>query len=175
MQARQGLSHRARGWLACAALAVASCYHYRASAPQVSNLSEPVSVTKWSYFWGLVQSADEDTSCRCMNNGIKEVTASTNFAYLLLGFVSLGVLLPVELTYVCGKPPVGGKWPDPPRQCKSGNGSGPVLLPVPPGGPPSASPEPTPAPLVSGSAEPGPVTPAPIPSVTPNDPDGGEF
>ncbi len=116
-----------------AALGMVGCYHYRVASPAVANLNEPVSVTQWSILWGIIQSKDEDTTCRCMNNGMSEVTASTNFGYLILGVVSLGIVVPTELTYVCGKPPVGGKWPDPPAQ-----GRCPSLrvFPAPPGGPP---------------------------------------
>lgn len=107
--------------LAIAAGALSSCYHYRVTAPQVANLNEPASVTKWSLFWGLAQSAAEDTSCRCMNGGLKEVTASTNFGYVLIGVASLGIAVPAELEYVCGKPPPGAPWPNPPsaEQCEN--------------------------------------------------------
>jgi hypothetical protein len=107
--------------LTIAVNALPSCYHYRVAAPQVANLNEPASVTKWSLFWGLAQSAEEDTSCRCMNGGLKEVTASTNYGYLLIGVVSLGTVVPAELEYVCGKPPPGAPWPTPPSadQCKN--------------------------------------------------------
>jgi hypothetical protein len=139
-------------------LALGGCYHYRVAAPQVSNLNEPVSVTKWAYLWGLLQEADEDTSCRCMNNGIKEVTASTHLGYLLLGVVSLGTVVPTELVYVCAKPPVGGKWPDPPAAA-----CGDVVI--------------LPPPVASSSAplRPVPSSTPPPRTTTPNDPDAGDF
>ena len=103
------------------------CYHYRVSAPQVADLSDPVSETKWSLAWGLVQEDASDSSCACKNNGIKEVTASTNLGYTLLSVVTLGIVVPVDVQYVCGKPPVGAPFPDPPRGCP-----GVVKLDVPP-------------------------------------------
>ena len=115
---------------------LSGCYHYRVSAPQVANLDEGRSETKWAFFWGLVQEPETDTSCVCKNNGLKEATASTNLAYLLLGVASLGIAVPTELEYVCGKPPPDGRWPDPPRHCPDY-----VDLPPPPAGhgtPPSA-------------------------------------
>jgi Bor protein len=112
------------------------CYHYRVSAPQVAALSDARSETKWSYFWGLVQESETDTGCLCMNNGLKEVTASTNAGYLLLSVVTLGAVVPTELEYVCGKPDPTGPWPTPPPNCP-----GQVDLPVPPDHAP-AEPEP---------------------------------
>jgi hypothetical protein len=104
------------------------CYHYRVTAPEVADLSDhPVSETKWAIAWGLVQEDASDTSCVCMNNGIKEITASTNLGYTLLSVVTLGVVVPMDVEYVCGKPPVGAPFPEPPRGCP-----GVVDLPVPP-------------------------------------------
>lgn len=137
----------------CASLVLGACYHARVAAPNVANLNEPVSVTKVSLLWGLAQSRAEDTTCTCLNNGIKEVTSNTNFGYLLLGVVTLGIVVPTELEYVCGKPPPGGQFPDPPRSSECPNI---VTLPPPPSSPaaPSSSATPTPAP--SSSAPMGP-------------------
>ena len=140
-----------RGLVLGSALCTGACYHARVSAPAVSNLNEPVSVTKVAWVWGLVQGHDEDTTCVCLNNGLKEVTATTNFGYLLLSVVTLGIVVPTELSYVCGKPPIGGKFPDPPSssQCRDI-----VVLPVPP--------SPT-------------ATPTAAPTSIPNDADAGVF
>jgi hypothetical protein len=124
------------------------CYHYRVSAPQVSDLSAvPVTETKWSLAWGLVQEEASDTSCACMNNGLKEITSSTNLGYALLSVVTLGIVVPMDVEYVCGKPPAGGPYPDPPSGCPNV-----VDLPVP-----------------------EPVTPLTPDAGIVHDPDDGEF
>lgn len=155
---------------ALATASLVSCYHYRVAAPQVSNQNEPISVTKWSFFWGLLQEADEDTSCACLNNGLKETTASTNLAYVLLGVVTLGTVMPLELEYSCAKPPPDGKWPNPPPAAQCGF----PVLPVPSGGAPApreSSDEPC-APTAPSSTPSGAPT---SPPVVPNDPDAGDF
>ncbi|HEY5955008.1 MAG TPA: hypothetical protein VIV60_00595 [Polyangiaceae bacterium] len=175
--------------LVAAAAGSVGCFHHRVAAPHVANFNEPVSVTKWSLFWGLAQSAAEDSSCRCLNGGLKEVTASTNYGYLLLGVASLGVAVPTQLEYVCGKPAPGAAWPTPPSP---GECSDIVVL-----APPPISVSKTRESKVgttsealttshNGSSNPPAIDPPLSPSVTPpapsasapfivNDPDAGSF
>ncbi|WP_394842148.1 hypothetical protein LZC95_34355 [Pendulispora brunnea] len=108
---RRDRSRRAVALLFIAA--TAGCYHYRVAAPAVANANEPIASTKWSLLWGTIQNESTDTSCICLNNGIKEVTASTNFGYVMLSIASLGIAVPIRMEYVCGKPPPGTALPPP--------------------------------------------------------------
>jgi hypothetical protein len=108
---------------------VSGCYNYRVAAPHVSNANEVRSVTKWAYLWGAIQEADEDTTCVCLNHGLKEVTAQRNLLHILVGTVTLGIAVPVRLEYQCAKSPPDAKQPDPPTRAQCPNI---VVLPVPP-------------------------------------------
>jgi hypothetical protein len=115
--------------LLAAIATVSGCYNYRVAAPHVSNANEVRSVTKWAYLWGAIQEAEEDATCVCLNNGLKEVTAQRNLLHILVGTVTLGIAVPVRLEYQCAKPPPGAARPDPPSRAQCPNI---VVLPVPP-------------------------------------------
>jgi hypothetical protein len=85
-----------------------SCYHYRVAAPNVSAATDPQPerVTQWAFFWGALEQPF-DASCLCMNNAIKQTTATTNYGYALLAVVSLGILAPMQVEVVCANPPPG--------------------------------------------------------------------
>lgn len=101
-----------------AAFLLSACYHYRVDAPALSAAKEPISATRWAFFWGLAQPGDISTKCVCLNRGLKEATATTNAGYALLTVVTLGIVAPLELEFVCSKPPAdpsGSDWRPPNR------------------------------------------------------------
>ena len=82
-------------------LSLPGCYHSRILVKQPDPATEYESRVVTSYFWGLVQenSVAED----CPDNRLDEVRVSTNFGYLLLSVVSLGIVVPMKVEWKCAK------------------------------------------------------------------------
>jgi hypothetical protein len=114
--------------LVLALAATTGCYHYRVSAPGPANpAGKEGKTTVNSYFWGIVQD-DQPVATECQlhdasnphappqNHALYEVTASTNFGYVFLSFITLGIWCPMELEWRCaaGEPPLIDEIPAPP-------------------------------------------------------------
>jgi hypothetical protein len=85
-----------------AVLCLCGCYHYRVTAKDTAKATESRSEVLWSAFWGLSQQ-DIDTRSSCEGNPVAEVRASTNLGFVLLTVVTLGILSPMQVEWVCAK------------------------------------------------------------------------
>lgn len=76
-----------------------SCMHMRVITVNDSANPVPNRETHWTYFWGLKQHRDilTDESCK----SICKVTNVTNFGYILISAITLGIAVPQSLEYEC--------------------------------------------------------------------------
>lgn len=80
-----------------------SCYHVRTVADsQVQRDPNPRDTIVYVYFWGLKQPAI--IAAGCVSGTLQEVQTSTNLGYALLTVMTLGIVCPIEVKYVCAKP-----------------------------------------------------------------------
>ena len=77
------------------------CYHYRVAVPDPSVATEYQRRTTHALFWGLVQ--ENITAADCLSNSINGVRVTTNLGYALLALVTLGIWMPMEIEWRCGK------------------------------------------------------------------------
>ena len=65
--------------------------------------------TTWTYAWGLVQPKDINPKCDSRLNHMNKVTIKNNLAYSLLYVVTLGIVMPQRVEWVCAPytPPTG--------------------------------------------------------------------
>lgn len=69
--------------------------------PRVVN--NPVTKkTSWSFAWGLVQPAKIDPQCD--TEMLNHVKVKTNFGFLLLSTVTLGIVVPQRIEWCCTPP-----------------------------------------------------------------------
>jgi hypothetical protein len=79
------------------------CYHYQVEVP------ERLPATQWkeerlaAKFWGAIQ--EELTTTNCVSNAIDQVRVSTNYGYLLVGVLTLGIYVPIDVEWRCSKQP----------------------------------------------------------------------
>jgi len=90
----------ARGALAIGLLAT-GCYHYRVAPVSSVPADDGHSATKHAFVWGLLE--QQATRPDCQGNGFADVEASTNLGYALLGVVTLGLWMPMEIEWKCAK------------------------------------------------------------------------
>jgi hypothetical protein len=65
--------------------------------------------TRHSFVWGLVRQDLPVDNCQLANGqrlGIEEVKVETNFGYLLASTLTLGLWVPLDVSWRCAKPPV---------------------------------------------------------------------
>jgi len=91
------LTRIATVFLLICTLSLSSCYHYR-----ISSLGDPDSVliqqkTQVNYLWGFIQPKDLRANCE----GINKVRISTNLGYILLSVVTVGIVVPQKVEWVC--------------------------------------------------------------------------
>ena len=93
--------------LVCAILTVmglgSGCYHYHIAGNRVTPSTEPRSATQVAYFWGLLQPNDIVPPNCPEKVPLAHITANTNFGYVLIGTVTLGMVLVHDLTWQCAK------------------------------------------------------------------------
>jgi hypothetical protein len=98
-------------------LSTTGCYSYRmyqVGGPEGRELgnqpgTEWEHVTRHSFVWGLVRQDVPVENCRLGNGqrlGMEEVRIETNFGYLLASVVTLGLWVPLEVSWRCARPPV---------------------------------------------------------------------
>lgn len=94
--------------LACLVLPLqAGCYHYRVVVPGPDPATDYERRTVHALFWGLLQ---EDTPATdCLSNALDEVRVTTNLGYLAVSVASLGIWVPMQVSWRCAKEdaPVG--------------------------------------------------------------------
>lgn len=100
-------------------LSVSSCYHFHAyqiGGPDGREQGNQPA-TEWQgrtlhgLFWGLLRHDLPLDNCRFDDGtrlGIEEVRVGTNLGYVLLSALSLGIWVPVDVSWRCAKPPVAG-------------------------------------------------------------------
>jgi hypothetical protein len=79
--------------------ATTGCMNTRIVATYDSDNPVPQQVTKWNYFWGLVQPSDVETGSLCEN--ICQVTVKNNLGYIILSSATLGIVVPTTVEYEC--------------------------------------------------------------------------
>jgi len=80
------------------------CYHYRVTVPQPNPATEYEQRTAHVLFWGLLQ---QDTPASdCVSNALDEVVATTNLGYLVISVATLGIWVPMQVKWRCGKEPL---------------------------------------------------------------------
>lgn len=61
--------------------------------------------TSWSFFWGAIEDKrfynTEYTNCQ--GNGLSMVTVKTNAAFVILNVISLGIVMPIRISFDCAK------------------------------------------------------------------------
>lgn len=83
------------------------CMNMRVVAQYDSDNPLPQEVTRWAWFWGLKQPNDVKTDASC--SSICIITVKNNFGYALISTLSLGIAVPMRVTYECCpyEPPPG--------------------------------------------------------------------
>lgn len=81
----------------CAALS--GCATHRIIAADPNPSGEPVTRTSTAYFWGTAQKR----TVTCAGTGMDEVQVRQKLGNSLLSIVTLGIVTPIELRYVCRK------------------------------------------------------------------------
>jgi hypothetical protein len=76
------------------------CYHYRISM-RGEAATEPHKKTMHALFWGLVQ--ENQFADNCQGKGIHEVRVSTNFGYVLVSVVTVGIWVPMDIEWSCAR------------------------------------------------------------------------
>jgi hypothetical protein len=112
-----GRAHRGAALLVLAlCLALPGCYTYHlyqvggADGREAGNQpsTEWQSATRHALFWGAVRQDVAVENCRRAGAGIEEVRVDTNMAYLLASVATLGVWVPLRMSWRCARPPVPG-------------------------------------------------------------------
>ncbi len=57
--------------------------------------------TTWTFAWGLVQPKDINPHCEPSFNHLNKVEVKTNMGFILLSVVSLGIVIPQQVTWCC--------------------------------------------------------------------------
>lgn len=107
-----------------AVLACSSCftgcysYHiYQAGGPKGREMGNQPS-TEWkhktlnAYAWGIVRQdlpVDNSHIGNGLRTGIEEVNIQTNLPYILISAATLGLSVPLDVSWRCAKPPVPEK------------------------------------------------------------------
>jgi hypothetical protein len=115
---RASLAHRTVA-AAClsAALFTPGCYHfhvYQIGGPERREQGNQPA-TEWQgstlhgFLWGLIRHdlpVDNCTLADGQRAGIEEIRVDTNLLYVLGSALTLGIWVPVEVSWRCAKPPV---------------------------------------------------------------------
>lgn len=60
--------------------------------------------TVWTFAWGLVQPKDIDPGCETSFNHLNRVTVKNNLGFILISGVTLGAVMPQQVTWCCAPP-----------------------------------------------------------------------
>jgi hypothetical protein len=81
--------------------------YFRIAPSGVTPATQPRSVTEAAYLWGIIQPNDlVPTNCPD-KVPLAEVTAETNFGYVLVEAVTLGIVVIQRIEWRCAKDPGG--------------------------------------------------------------------
>lgn len=79
------------------------CATHRLVAAHPNPYGEPHRVSSLAFGWGAVQ---KRTVATCDNSLLDEVRVKQNFGQSLITVLSLGLVMPTSIEYVCAKTPV---------------------------------------------------------------------
>ncbi|PKV51460.1 hypothetical protein ATE84_3545 [Aquimarina sp. MAR_2010_214] len=100
------MKHSIRLQSICAMLAITLCCTSCMST-RVISLHDSDSVVKntkttWSFAWGLV--SPKDINAKCESKYLSSATNTTNFGYILLSTITLGIVVPQIIEWECAPP-----------------------------------------------------------------------
>lgn len=79
------------------------CATHRLVEPHPNPYGEPHRVNSVAFGWGAVQ---KRTVTQCDNSLLDEVRVKQNFGQSLISVLTLGIVMPTSVEYVCAKTPV---------------------------------------------------------------------
>lgn len=82
---------------------LSGCATHRLVTPHPNPYGEPKRVASVAFGWGAVQ---KRTVVTCDNSLIDEVRVKQNFGQSLVTVVTLGLVMPTTVEYICAKTPV---------------------------------------------------------------------
>jgi hypothetical protein len=81
-----------------------NCMSTKVIAKYDSDSIQPHAATKYTLFWGLLQS--QDVPAECPSKCICKVSAETNIGFILLSAVTLGIVVPQRVVWECCGPTI---------------------------------------------------------------------
>lgn len=104
MDGRCAAQRRARLVAALVALSLGSanagCFSFGVRAPHV-DVTTQHSTTLHAYLWNLVEPDPVAVAESCGGRALSQVRAKTNYVYLLVGVLTAGAWLPMEMEWRC--------------------------------------------------------------------------
>ena len=94
------MTRRIRPVALALALLVSGCYHYRLAPQNVTPAARGPKQTVHSLLWGALQTNLDDKGL-CMGNGVTDVVVTTNFGFIMVGVLTLGIWVPSQIEYSC--------------------------------------------------------------------------
>ena len=88
--------------LLAACLAVTGCAQHRLVVARPNPTGEPVVADSTAYAFGTVQPR---TVAECNTNLIDEVRVHQNLGQALISVITLGIVMPTRIEYLCAKVP----------------------------------------------------------------------
>ena len=80
--------------------------HYNSDQPARAKNLTHVGKTHWSFFWGILKQGDWPAGCQQGSN-LSKVRVKTNPGFIIISFVSLGIVVPQKLEWDCSPPSRG--------------------------------------------------------------------
>ena len=77
--------------------------HYNSDQPARAKHLTHVGKTHWSFLWGILKQGDWPAGCQPGSN-MSRVRVTTNPGFIIISFVSLGIVVPQKLEWDCGPP-----------------------------------------------------------------------
>lgn len=86
-------------------LTMGGCAHHRIVVPEPTPGSDYHTATLHAFLWGAIEETHVATEC-ARTNVLDEVRVRDNLGFSLAAVLTLGLWLPTEVEYKCGKIPV---------------------------------------------------------------------
>ena len=77
--------------------------HYNSDQPARAKHLTHVGKTHWSFLWGFLKQGDWPAGCQDGSN-MSQVRVKTNPGFIIISFVTLGIVVPQKLEWDCGPP-----------------------------------------------------------------------
>ena len=75
--------------------------HYNSDQPTRAKHLTHIGKTHWSFAWGLIKKGDWAAGCQQGSN-MSRVRVTTNPGFIIISFVTLGIVIPQKLEWDCG-------------------------------------------------------------------------